>query len=365
MKKSLFALAALSVVAGVASAQSNVTIYGLLDMGVDYDHGKNGSTATGATTKYSVNSGQTSGSRLGFRGSEDLGDGLSAIFTLESGYTADDGNLSYGGRLFGRQSWAGLKGGFGTIRLGRQQTTTYAAIQTLDPFTINSAADAQRVYGYGLGKVDPISRADNAMTYETPNIGGFTGTVGYGFGEQPGSFNKSSTKYAGANYANGPLTIVASYQNTDGVAFSAALPTAALDALVIPTGLAPTATTSAKVKNSVLGAVYDINGIKLRASYGNLKFSAVGDMTISDYMLGLTAPFGPGTLQASWNRDNVTDLTSGVSNQYALGYIYPLSKRTNLYALASYTRNGKDVRMNAWANGKSDLDIQTGIKLTF
>lgn len=365
MKKSFFALAALSV-AGMAAAQSNVTIYGLLDMGMDYDNGKNGSVATGTVSKWAVNSGQTSGSRLGFRGSEDLGGGLSAIFTLESGFTADDGNLAYGSRLFGRQSWAGLKGEFGSIKLGRQQTSTYFALQTVDPFTINSAADAQRVYGYGLGKIDPISRSDNTATYETPTFAGFTATFGYGFGEQPGQFNKSSTKFAGANYANGPLTVVASYQNTDGVPFApTATPTSALDALVVPTGLAPTTTTSAKVKNSVLGVVYNIGGAKLRASYGHLKFNAVGDMTISDYMLGVTIPFGPGTLQASWNRDNVTDLTSGVSNQYAIGYNYPLSKRTNLYALTAYTRNGKDVRMNAWANGKSDVDIQYGIKLTF
>jgi predicted porin len=365
MKKCFFALAALSF-AGLAAAQSNATIYGLLDMGMDHDNGKSGSAATGTVSKWSINSGQTSGSRLGFRGSEDLGGGLSAIFTVESGYTADDGNLSYGGRLFGRQSWAGLKGDFGSIKLGRQQTATYVALQTLDPFTINSAADAQRVYGYGLGKIDPISRSDNTAVYETPTLAGFNAMFGYGFGEQPGSINKLSTKYAGANYAYGPLTVVASYQDTDGVAFSpSATPTSALVALVVPTGLAPTTTTSAKVKNSVLGAVYNISDVKLRASYGTVKFNAVGDMTIHDYMLGATAPFGPGTLQASWNRNKVADLTSGVSNQYALGYIYPLSKRTNLYALASYTRNGKDVRMNAWANGKSDLDVQSGIRLTF
>jgi predicted porin len=367
MKKSLFALAVLSTFAGLASAQSNVTIYGLLDMGVDYDSGKTGSAATGSTSTWAVNSGQTSGSRLGFKGVEDLGNGLSAIFALESGFAADNGTLSYGSRLFGRQSWVGLKGNFGSVKLGRQMSTTYLALQTLDPFTVNSAGDAQRAYGYGLGKIDPISRSDNTVVYESANFAGFSASAGYGFGEQPGQFNKSSTKFAGANYVNGPLTLLASYQQTDGVLFApSSTPTAALDAIVIAAGLAPTTTTSATVKNSVVGLTYDIGAVKVRAGYGKLKFQAVGDMNIRNYLFGITAPgFGPGKVLASWNRTNVTDVTGGVSDQYAAGYSYPLSKRTNLYGIVAYTKNGSGVRANAWANGKSDREAQFGLKFVF
>lgn len=366
MKKSLVALAVLSAVAGLASAQSNVTIYGLLDMGLDYDSGKTGTAATGSTTKWAVNSGQTSGSRLGFLGKEDLGDGLSAIFTLESGINVDDGTLGFGNRLFGRQSWVGLQGKSGSIKFGRQLSTMFFALQTLDPFTANSAGDAERAYGYGLGKIDPILRADNTVTYETPNISGFTGTAGYGFGEQPGQFNKFSTKFAGANYVKGPLTLVAAYQQTDGMSFApSSTPTAALDAIVVASGLAPTSTTSATVKNSIFGATYDLGNVKVRAGYGKTTAQAVGDLNIRNYLIGVSAPAGTGKVLASWNRTNVTDVSGGVSDQYAVGYSYPLSKRTNLYTLIAYTKNGSGVRANAWANGVSDRDVQSGIKYTF
>jgi predicted porin len=366
MKKSLFALAVLSTVAGMASAQTNVTIYGVLDMGIDYDHGKTGSAATGTTPLWSVASGQTAGSRLGFKGSEDLGGGSAAIFDLESGFTADTGQLSYNGRLFGRQSWVGLTGHSGTVKFGRQYSSTYIALQTLDPFTVNSAGDAQRAYGYGLGKVDPISRADNAVSYQTPTFAGFTGLAGYSFGEQAGQFNKLSVKFGMVNYVNGPLTVLASYQDTDGVAFApSATPTAGLDAIVIPSGLAPTTTTTANVKNSVVGAVYNFGGLKLHGELGNVKLQAIGDMTIRNAMVGITAPFGPGTVLSSWNRMSVTDVAGGVANEFAIGYNYPLSKRTNLYVIAAYTKNGNGVMMNAWANGQSDHELQFGMKTTF
>jgi GBP family porin len=365
MKKSLFAIALLSTAAGLASAQSNVTIYGILDMGIDYDSGKTGNVASGTTRKWSVNSGQTSGSRLGFKGSEDLGNGLSAIFALESGINADDGTLAYGGRLFGRQSWVGLNGNFGSVKLGRQLTTTFLALQTIDPFTTNSAGDGQRAYGYGLGKIDPISRADNSVIYQAPTFAGLTVVAGYGFGEQA-QFNKFSTKFAGANYVNGPLTVVASYQHTDGLSFApTSTPTAALDAIVIASGLAPTTTTSATVKNSVIGVTYDIGVVKLRAGVGNIKLQAVGDLNIRNYLIGASTPAGTGTLLASWNRNNITDVSAGTSDQLAFGYAYPLSKRSNLYTIVAYTKNDSGVRMNAWANGKSDRELQFGMKHSF
>ncbi len=105
MKKSLLALAVLSAFAGVASAQSSVTLYGIIDMNLQ----RNDPKAGGAASTTGVNSGHQSGSRWGVRGSEDLGGGLSAVFTLEGGYSGDTG-LQGQGALFGRQVWAGLRG---------------------------------------------------------------------------------------------------------------------------------------------------------------------------------------------------------------------------------------------------------------
>jgi predicted porin len=366
MKKSLLALALLSTVAVAASAQSNVTIYGIIDLGVDYDHGKTGSAATGVTPLWSEVSGQLSGNRLGFKGSEDLGGGMSAIFTLEGGFNANDGSMGNGGRLFGRQSWVGLQGGLGTVKIGRQLSATYLALQILDPYGAGSAGDGQRAYGYGLGKIDPIARADNTVIYQMPTMAGFDALAGYGFGNQPGNFNKFSTKFTGVNYTMGPLIVLASYQDTDGVAFSpSSTPTAALDAIVVPSGLAPTSTTSATVKNSLLGAVYYFGDVKVHAAVGNTKVQAVGNLTIRNYLLGVTAQVGVGSVLGSWNRDNVTNVSGGISNQFAIGYTYPLSVRTTLYTIVAYTENGTGVRMNSWANGQSDRELQFGIRHKF
>lgn len=168
MKKSLLAVAVLGTLAGAASAQSNVTLYGIVDAGINFDNGRN---AAGKT--WSVASGQQSGSRLGVKGTEDLGGGLSAVFVLENGFNADDGTMANGGRLFGRQAWVGLNSaGLCSIKLGRQYSAIYNALNAIDPFAINQAGDAQRVYGYGLGKADPIARSDNTVTYSSPDFNG-------------------------------------------------------------------------------------------------------------------------------------------------------------------------------------------------
>ena len=112
MKKSILALAVLGAVSGAASAQSSVTVYGLVDVALVRESG----AATGASTK--ITSGVGAGSRLGFKGSEDLGGGLSALFLLENGFQADTGAMGQGGLLFGRQAYVGLQGGFGTVTIG-------------------------------------------------------------------------------------------------------------------------------------------------------------------------------------------------------------------------------------------------------
>ena len=122
LKKKTLATATIGTIAtaaatlcGAAHAQSNVTIYGLFDVGVQLEDASNGKTVK-------VVSGGRSGSRLGFRGSEDLGGGLSAIWVGESGLNLDTGGLGQGGRFFGRQVYVGLKGGWGTLVGGRVAT---------------------------------------------------------------------------------------------------------------------------------------------------------------------------------------------------------------------------------------------------
>jgi predicted porin len=365
MKKSLLALAVCGAFAGAAHAQSNVTVYGIVDVGVNFDNGRN---AAGRT--WSVASGQQSGSRIGFKGSEDLGDGYAAIFTLENGFNADDGTLGNGGRLFGRQAWVGLSSNkLGALKLGRQYSAIYNALNVIDPFAINQAGDEQRAYGYGLGKLDPIARSDNTVTYSSPDFAGASVYLGYKAGETAGSISAGSGKFVGLAYVNGPLNVQLAYQRSDAVDFGAA--SGALGAIVVPTGMmgsAPTLAAPAKalVKNAFLGATYDFGVVKAHASYGDTRAQIVGDMQIRNYMLGVSAPLGAsGNVYASWNRNDVRDISAGQSDLFAVGYAYTLSKRTNLYTSLGYTQNDNGVRLNAAANGGSDREFQAGIRHQF
>jgi predicted porin len=364
MKKSLLALAVLGAFAHTASAQTSVSIYGIADAGINFDNGRFGGR------QWSLASGQQSESRLGFRGTEALGGGLSASFTLESGFNIDTGNLSQEGRLFGRQAWVGLDGGFGSVKLGRQYSSIYNALNAIDPFGVRQAGDMQRVYGYGLGKVDPIARADNTITYSSPNIAGFSASVGYKFGETANSFNTGSSKFAGLGYANGPLNVVVAYQNTDGVGFApgagtaAGTPSTALAALVTPTGLG-VGTAAVDVETALIGGTYDFGIAKAHLAFGNTKLEAAGDAKIRNYMVGVTAPLGANSIYASWNRSDVRDISSGTSDQYAIGYSHPLSKRTNLYTSIGYTKNDSGVSLNSFRNGGIDREFQAGVRHIF
>jgi predicted porin len=355
MKKQIIASGLLVLVSGASSAQSNVTLYGIVDVGLRY-----GNAATSNDDTLSVGSGLQRASRLGFRGTEDLGGGLSASVQLESGFNADDGTLGYGNRLFGRQSWVGLNGDFGSLRFGRQTTAIYDVLFTVDPFIINGTGNAQRVFAYGLGKADPLSRADNAVTYSIRLHNGVGFSAGHAFGEKAGSFASNSSDFASLSYVDGRWNVRAAYQHSDGVDLGAA--TTQLGALV---GGAHLASASVKIESAIVGAVYDFGGVKFHGTYGDTRIGNGGAVSMRSYMAGMTVGAGRGTVRASWNRNDVRNLRGGVSNQYALDYTYPLSKRTFLYAAAGYTKNGGDVRLNSARNGLSGREVETGIRHAF
>lgn len=163
-------------------AQSSVTVYGMLDEGVELVTGIASNSST--THGWRVGAG-TGASRWGFKGKEDLGGGLKAVFTLEAGIGVDTGGLSQGGRIFGRQAYVGLSGGFGALTLGRQYTMRYHGMLDADLF----GAGAQ-----GLGTLDsgvPNARADNAIAYRG-EIGAVSGGVQFSFGRDAASGNNAS-----------------------------------------------------------------------------------------------------------------------------------------------------------------------------
>ncbi|MDB5727573.1 MAG: porin [Noviherbaspirillum sp.] len=346
MNKSLLALAVMAACAGTASAQTNVTIYGVVDAGIAY---KNDGNPAGKT--WALESGQQSGSRLGFKGSEDLGSGLSAIFALENGFSTDTGALGQGNRLFGRQAWVGLTGGFGTVKLGRQPTSLYTALDVIDPFGTNLAGNAQKVFGYGTYAADPLLRTDNTLSYALPRMSGFSGIASYGFGEQAGNFSAGRNLGLGLNYVNGPINVQFAHQHAKSVSL-ALLAGGTLD-----------------TKATLIGATYDFNVAKAHVAFAHNKFEAAGTSDkIRNWLLGVSAPVGAGTLLASYIRNDVTDVSDGKSDQYALGYTHPLSKRTNVYTSASFMKNDDGVALNAAATAPGGASVRlfnVGIRHTF
>lgn len=361
MKKTLLALAVLASFAGVASAQTSVTAYGVLDMALQRED--NGAAVN--ATKTALDSGIQSGSRLGFKGTEDLGGGLNAHFVLEMGMNADTGLSSQGGVLFGRQAFVGLGGGFGTVNLGRQYSPIFLATDSVDPFDagiIGGTAGVGTSTGGILTMFGTPFRTNNTINYTTNNLGGFSGSVAYSLGEQAGNNVNGRNIGVSGTYANGPILITAAYNKADNIP----------NALAVPAVL-PDAT-----KIGFVGGTFDFKVVKAALAFGKTTddLNTVDNKTV---MLGATVPVGPGNILGSWVHQK-NDLTNGgKSNQYAIGYTYDLSKRTNLYT--SYSRTTNDANDNAGAlagpgphdtaaqialgNGLTDTMFNVGIRHKF
>jgi len=319
MKKSLLALAVLGAFAGAASAQSSVTLYGRVDLSV----GKN----LGTNLKNMQNG---SGSRLGLRGAEDLGGGLSAIFNIEHRFDADTGasqgfpatnagtippssatspNTPAGAnRFWSARSLVGLKGGFGQITLGREYTTAFLGSQLInDPWGWDTVASqlTAGVTGLGIAKV----RNDSALTYNF-SAAGFS--LGLQTAERSDTYNNFIKRPMNMSlgYAAGPVAVNFGYEVTGVEA-------------------------QAKEKLYTLGGAFDLGMVKLGASYG--KGTTYDNVDRKSYMLTAVAPMGQGELRAALGQrksGSTTDI-----GMVALGYHYALSKRTTVYA--DFVRNSK------------------------
>lgn len=200
-----------------AFSQSNVSVYGVLDTALDFSNQGDGTLSR-------LQSGGAYGSRLGFRGSEDLGGGLKAIFTMEAGIGHDTGTLQQGGRLFGRQSFVGMGTPYGTLTMGRQYSPQFYVFSDSDAFGLGHAPGLMMITrtnatggtAFILNSIANTSRLDNTIIYESPTINGFKGRALYGTKE--GTLGHASG--ASGHYANGPLIAGVGYtqlKDGDGV----------------------------------------------------------------------------------------------------------------------------------------------------
>lgn len=321
MKKSLIALAVLSAVAGAAQAQSSVTVYGIVDMGVQRQD-------IGGTTTTALDSGNQSGSRLGFKGSEDLGGGLKANFKLEMGVNADTGSSAQGGRTFGRQAYVGLAGDFGAVNFGRQYTPVFVAIDSFDPFSTGmssgTAGSGTSTLGAGAYFDHGGVRQNNSVTFATNDLSGFAASAMYGFGDEKAGDHKSGT-YAGAaaTYTAGPVFVEGVYSVNAG-----------------------------GIRSSLFAGTYDFSVVKLHAAYQYQKTdSAPATVVKRDvYSFGVTVPVSAaGNVVANYisSKNKNAFVSNANAQQYAIGYTHSLSKRTNLYTSYSQAKNDANINLGS------------------
>ncbi len=361
MKKSLLALAALTAFAGVASAQSSVTLFGIVDVSL-----RNVKESSGSLKSLSTDG--AGSSRLGFRGVEDIGGGLRASFWLEGALAADTGNAT--GQTWQRRSTVSLTGGFGEIRLGRDYTPDFWNHTVFDPFGTNGVGSSTNLFGTFAGGAAPLGvtgtaaaaypvagtivRANNTLGYFLPGgMGGVYGQVQLAAGE-----GAVGNKHLGFRfgYSAGPLNVAVAYGKT---------------------GVAESPTVDWTRFN--VGGSYNMGFATLMGQY--IKADVSGGFAdgreVTNLVLGANVPMGAGVFKVSYVKsdgdgktavEKTTDAT-----QIALGYQYSLSKRTLVYghyarvsnkAGANYTASGSGPAA-AHAGGKGSTGYEFGINHSF
>ena len=359
MKKTLAAVAVLGAFAGSAIA-ADVTLYGVVDLGLNYSHVDMDGVGDALDT-FEMKSGQQSGSRWGLKGTEDLGNGLTVGFVLENGFTADDG-VDGGSAMFDRESMLFLEGNFGKLAFGRigsfnQGQGSFSKIGMLTPFGTSFgdyAAQAGNIFASS-------TRYANSIVYETPSFAGFQVTAMYSMGntDGTGTENESDTdRYYGiaATYKNGPAAAYLAVDSTNYKSFGVTNGSDMNDAWTVTLG----GSWDFEVVKAYIGAQYfdeakisNIGGIVDNNAYVELDDNdkvifSTANLKITGYSvtIGADAPVAGGKLMAAAayvdaeQSDFEEDYGAGEFDFtrwiVSVGYDYPLSKRTNVYGVMSY-----------------------------
>ncbi|WP_175816895.1 porin [Burkholderia diffusa] len=210
MKKTILAMTAAGAMGFTLTghAQSSVTLYGLIDEGLNF------TTNAAGSRGYQMVSGDTVGSRWGLKGAEDLGGGLKAIFRLENGFDTNTGKLGQGSRMFGRQAYMGLASDrYGTLTMGRQYDPT---IDMWSGFTAAGNWEGDLgAHPYDTDNADYDFRIQNSVKYVTPTYAGLTGELLYGFSNQAGGFAQNRVYSAAVQYEMGPFAAAVAYMKTN------------------------------------------------------------------------------------------------------------------------------------------------------
>lgn len=379
-KKTLAAAAVLGAFAGSAFA-ADVTLYGVIDYGFNYQHVDTDAAGTDASDSFRMMSGQNSGSRFGLKAQEDLGNGLQVGFVLENGFDADDGSFDGNGddKIFGRESQLYLSGAFGTVSFGRvgqmaSANGSFGILGGASPFSGGWQDSVGQKFVFANG----FARFDNTVTYVTPEFAGLKVYAQYSFqnsSTEEGTEGKSSVdRYygVGATYTNNNLYLV-------GI----------VDSMNWGTQLGDTGRSLDDQLAVTLGGAYDFGVAKLYASgqyFDNAK--AVGQKratetgSIADgysfatlegaegwgLNVGVGVPVFGGTAKAQvayMDAESTRDSDMNVSRwSLAAGYDYNLSKRTMVYTAAAYTRDDVSEQYQATTgtgSNPSTVEVMAGI----
>lgn len=355
-------------------AQSSVTLYGTVDAGFAYQsHSANDSRTYGSASTLAMISGGQSGNRFGLKGKEQITADTEINFMLESGFNIGNGTQSQSGRIFGRQSWLGLRHkGLGNVRIGRQYDFANEYISELTPFGPGDFASASLGLSFGSANAERFS---NMIRFETDNLSGFKAGVGYSFSTQiPSAYivngavpvvagesrdynfspqDNLRSLTAGLQYRRGPLYATATYD----------------------TYYPNAATAKGDVPNAsawILGAAYEIGLFKVSGAYGQTRnawlnpaqllqtFSQPSDLgntnssivfdsniAVDSYLLGLTfEPSEVTNVFLSWqiakptgSMQSTTYFPTDTQTVYSIAYTYNFTPRTNIYAMGAYSTN--------------------------
>lgn len=364
MQKKIIALAVAGLVSGAAFAQTNVTVYGIMDM--SYTYSKIGDA------KFSgMEAGGWSGPRVGFKGEESLGNGLKTIFTMEFGAT--DNNGGFGSGLGStRLAFVGLDGKWGQVTAGKQYAPSGLYLAGSNSNDVVSVYPTNLLLGnsnvFTTMSTGGTSRWDNSIAYTTPNWSGFNAKAIYSFGENVrDSYSDASTdgsKFGiGGSYSNGGLYLTAIWQqvlDNNGKG---------------PTGIDYNVDGS---KSWAVGGAYDFKVVKVYANYIQEKFDGAAPFDTSKdgkkhklWSAGVSVPVSAaGTLRAEYMEFKADELKDNKAKGFGIGYDHNLSKRTRIYTAFSHIKNDDDMgwtygKTNGYNVGDNSTNFQVGLRHAF
>jgi GBP family porin len=373
MKKLVLSGLSLAILgaAGVAHAQSSVTLYGLIDAGITYTSNQGGSHNIQET------SGTVNGSRWGLRGSEDLGGGLKAIFTLENGFNITNGKLGQNGLEFGRQAFVGLSSDqYGAVTLGRQYDSVVDYLAPL-ALTGTSSGGTQAAHPFDNDNLNNSFRINNSVKYSSVNYGGLKFGALYGFSNDSGGFATNRAYSLGTSYTYGPLNFAAGYLELNNAG-------ATLNSSGAVTNDATFAAGTQRTYGAGLNYAFGPASVGLVFTQTHLDNATGIGASASGTSSGLTLTSGSArftnyevngryNITPAWSLSAAYTFTDanldGVSpkyNQFSLQAAYALSKRTDVYLMGVYQHvsDTGDSGLTADINGLSASSSNSQVAAT-